>query len=169
MNLILVGFMGSGKSEAGRRLAERLGMLFADTDEMVEAKAGIPIAQIFQQQGEGAFREFERDAVRIALAGDAAVVATGGGAVIDEENVGLMRDSGIVFYLEVGPRQVERRTGGDSSRPLLDVRERRAAIERLLEERRPLYERAAHERVNTDELAIEQVVEEILNRWRRYA
>ncbi len=169
MNLILVGFMGSGKSEVGRRLAERLGMRFADTDEMVEAEAGIPIAQVFQQHGEGSFRELERDAVRKALAADDAVVSTGGGAVIDEDNVALMRDSGVVFYLEVGPRQVERRTDADSSRPLLDVAERVPAIERLLSERKPLYERTAHERVNTDELAIEQVVEEILNRWRRYA
>ncbi len=167
MNLILVGFMGSGKSEVGRRLAGNLKMRLVDTDDLVESRAGASIARIFEREGEPVFRALEREAVAEAAAGNDRVIACGGGVVLDPRNVDVLRSSGVVFYLEIGTEDAERRTAGDLSRPLLNVGDREAEISRLLEERRPYYESAAHHRINVEGKSAEEVVQEILEIWRR--
>jgi shikimate kinase len=168
VNIVLIGFMGSGKSEVGRRLAVRLGFRYLDTDALVEETAGASVTHIFSQHGEAEFRVLERQALAEALAGDEAVVAAGGGAVLDRKNVDLMRHRGVVFYLELTSGTAATRTQGNEDRPLLQVEDRELEIERLLRERRPLYEAAAHETVKVDELQIDEVVEEIAKLWQRY-
>src|SRR5437867_10183399 len=101
--IVLTGFMGTGKSEVGRRLARRLGRAFVDTDAMVEARAGKPVAAVFTDEGEPAFRRLERDAVADAAASGEAVVAVGGGAVLDPVNVATLRAAGVVICLTARP------------------------------------------------------------------
>src|SRR4249920_2152552 len=97
--IVLTGFMGTGKSEVGRRLAKRLGRAFVDTDQLVEARAGKTIAAIFAEDGEAAFRVLERDAVDTAAARGEAVIAVGGGAVLDAANVARLRAAGVLVCL----------------------------------------------------------------------
>lgn len=157
---MLMGFMGTGKSEVGRRLAQRLGRAFVDTDEWIEARAGKRIAAIFNEEGEAAFRRLEREAVAAAANRGDAVIAVGGGAVLDPENVRRLREGGVLVHLTARPEVVLRRIGDGASRPLLRD-DPEAAVARLLAEREPAYAAAADVVVDTSEHDAEQVVEEI--------
>src|ERR1700752_1096640 len=117
--IVLTGFMGSGKSEVGRRLARRLGRAFIDTDELIEAHAGKSVASIFADDGEAAFRRLERDAVADAARRGEAVVALGGGAVLDPANVTVLRAAGVVICLTARPDAILARVGRGADRPLL--------------------------------------------------
>lgn len=158
--VVLIGAPGSGKSTVGRILAERLGVAFRDTDADVERQAGMPVADIFIEQGEERFRELERAAVRTALAEHDGVLALGGGAVLAPQTQELLADHHVV-YLEVGFAEAARRTGFDRSRPLL-IGNPRAQLKALLEARLPVYERVGKVKVATDGRAPEEVAEEIL-------
>jgi shikimate kinase len=164
--LWLVGMMGSGKSTVGRRVARAGGHPFADTDALVEERAGASIPEVFTGQGEPAFRSLE-SAVIADLAGrvPAAVVATGGGAVLSETNVDLMRQ-GMVVWLSASPSTLARRLEGSSGRPLLATGESLVeALGRLLAERRVAYERAAHAVVEVDGLDPDEVATEVMAAW----
>ena len=102
--IVLMGFMGTGKSEVGRRLAHRLGRAFVDTDQLVEERAGKRVAAIFADDGEAAFRSLERTAVAVAVARGGAVIAVGGGAVLDAENVRRLREAGVLVTSDRSPR-----------------------------------------------------------------
>lgn len=166
MNLVLIGFMGSGKSEVGRRLADILELELVDTDERVESVAGASIAVIFEREGEPVFRALERKVIAEAAAGEGRIIACGGGAVLNPRNVDDLRATGMVFYLEIGAEDAHARTAYDSNRPLLNVDDREAEVRRLLAERRPLYESAAHHTIQVDGRSVEDIVEEILEIWR---
>ncbi len=116
--IVLVGFMGSGKTTVGRRLAKLLGIPFIDTDSLVEKKAGMTAAEIFAASGEQRFRELETAALAKAVQAPAAVIAAGGGLPAQPENAPLLAGRTVV-YLEVPLDVVRRRTKGDTSRPLL--------------------------------------------------
>ncbi len=158
--IVLMGFMGTGKSEVGRRLAHRLGRAFVDTDQLVEERAGKRVAAIFAEDGEAAFRALERDAVAEAAGRGAAVVAVGGGAVLDPENVRRLREAGTLVYLTARPEIILRRVGDASSRPLLKD-DPHATVSRLLAERGPVYAAVADVTVDTSERTAAEVVEEI--------
>ena len=158
--IVLMGFMGTGKSEVGRRLAQRLGRAFVDTDQLVEERTGKRIAAIFAEEGEPAFRSLERDAVAEAADRGGAVVAVGGGAVLDPENVRCLREAGVLVYLTARPEIIHGRVGDGSNRPLLGA-DPRAAVERLLGERGPAYAAAADITVDTSERTADEVVGEI--------
>jgi len=155
-----MGFMGTGKSEVGRRLAKRLGRAFVDTDRLVEARAGKRIATIFAEDGEPAFRTLERAAVAEAAGRGGPVVAVGGGAVLDPENVRCLREAGVLVYLTARPEIIMGRVGDGSNRPLLRD-DPRAAVARLLAERGPVYAAAADITVETSERTADEVVGEI--------
>jgi shikimate kinase len=159
--IVLTGFMGTGKSEVGRRLARRLGRAFVDTDAMVEARAGKPVAAIFTDEGEPAFRRLERDAVADAAASGEAVVAVGGGAVLDPANVAALRAAGVMICLTARPETILARIGGGTARPLLAGDDPRTAVERLLGERRGAYAAAADLTLDTSDLSVDEIVEEI--------
>lgn len=163
MTVILTGFMGTGKSAVGRRLAERLGRSFHDTDSVIEEREGMPVREIFAVRGEPYFRECERRVVREICAGHEAVVSTGGGTILDDENFALLRSLGLLVCLHATPASIARRVrGGAASRPLLagagSLRER---IERLLEQRRAAYARVPLQ-IDTTDRSIDAVADEIL-------
>lgn len=137
--------MGSGKTTVGKALAGRLGLDFADADEKVVSRSGVPIPTIFEIEGEAGFRRRERLVLQDLAKRERTVVATGGGAVLDPDNRQLMREAGTVVYLHVGIEHLYRRTARDTSRPLLaNSPDRRATLESLLLARDSLYREAAH-------------------------
>jgi len=143
-NVFLVGMMGAGKSTVGKALARRLGREFLDCDREIVERTGVPIATIFEIEGEEGFRRRETAVLaELALRRDA-VVATGGGAVLCEENRKLMRESGTVVYLHASIDHLHERTRRDVARPLLATGDRRATLAALLETRDPLYREVAH-------------------------
>ena len=155
-----MGFMGTGKSEVGRRLAQRLGRAFVDTDQLVEERTGKRIAAIFDEEGEAAFRALEREAVAEAARRRGAVVSIGGGAVLDPENVRCLRAAGVLVHLTARPDVILDRVGDAASRPMLGA-DPRAAVKRLWEERAPAYAAAADVTVDTSERTADEVVAEI--------
>ena len=144
-NIVLIGFMGTGKTSVGRLLAARLGCAFHDLDKKIEAQCGMTIPAMFEQHGEAYFRAREKDAVRAVSARMNLVIATGGGTVKDAENVALLRQNGILVALTADVDTILQRTAARGTRPVLDgadAGDRRAAVVRLLEERSSLYETA---------------------------
>ena len=141
-SLYLVGMMGSGKTSTGRPLAERLGYGFVDADAVIEQAAGCSIPDIFDRDGEAGFRSLESQVLSAISQRHSLVVATGGGVVTQPENWGMLH-SGIVIWLDVVPDQLLQRLNADSTvRPLLQTDDPEAALNALLNERRPLYAEA---------------------------
>lgn len=160
--VFLVGFMGAGKSSVGRLLSERLGWRFVDLDRQIEARAGNTVACIFEYAGEHAFRKLETEALdRLlhALAdGDPTVVALGGGAFAQPQNVELLKQCAApVVFLDAPLDELRRRIGEDDARPLFADAER---FRQLYEERQLHYRRAAH-RIQTDGKSIAEVAREV--------
>lgn len=162
MSVVLIGPPGAGKSTVGTLLADRLGVGFTDTDAAVEAASGRSISDIFVQDGEAAFRALEREAVGHALAEGEGVVALGGGAVMQDEVAGALREGGHrVVFLDVTIADAASRVGFDTSRPLLLVNPR-AAWTRLMGTRRPTYEALATVTVATGGRSPAEVTDEVL-------
>lgn len=161
--LYLVGFMASGKSTIGRRLAEELGWSFADIDAEVERHHGKTISQIFLEHGENFFRDVETKTLRAHVtgieAGDPCVVALGGGTFVQPRNWELIENNGVTVWLDCPIETVLRRLGDDTTRPLAADR---SSLSKLFEDRRPLYARADYRvAVETDDIG--EVVQQILH------
>lgn len=148
-NIYLVGMMGAGKTTLGRALAHRLGLEFVDMDRLLVEKTGVPVTTIFEIEGEEGFRRRESCALAEAASHDDRIIATGGGAVLAEENRRVMRESGTVVYLRARLESLWERTRHDTARPLLKTPDPKGTLERLLGERDPLYREAAHVVVDT--------------------
>ena len=148
-SIFLVGMMGAGKTTIGRSLAQRLALPFVDTDRLLVERTGVPVATIFEIEGEAGFRRRESAALAEAAAGPRRVIATGGGAVLAEGNRAVMREHGTVIYLRARLESLWERTRHDSSRPLLATADPRARLAELLEQRDPLYREVAHLVVDT--------------------
>ena len=163
-NIALVGFMGAGKTEVGRLLAEKLGKDFLEVDELIEQRAGKSVPEIFQQDGEIAFRELEIEATREAAEKRDAVIACGGGAVLNQINIDRLREHGVIIYLAASPEVILNRTSSDTGeRPLLVAEDKASRVKKLLNLRQPFYERAADITVNTSELDVTGVVGKIIS------
>ena len=158
---VLVGPPGAGKTTVGTLLAERLAVPFADTDALVEERAGCSVADIFTGQGEAAFRDLEREAVAGALGSHDGVLALGGGAVLTEATRDALAGHPVVL-LGVGMAAGVRRTGLSTARPLLAGINPRATFAALLAERLPLYRAVARHTVATDDLAPAAVCDAVL-------
>ncbi len=156
-NVILIGFMGTGKSTVARQLSRMLGFALVDTDAQIVERAGKPITRIFAEDGEAAFREIEAAVLGELARAERAVVSTGGGAVTRAGNVEALRAAGMVVWLDAGVEVIMERVSGNSERPLLQTADPRATVEGLLAERAPLYREAADERVEVDELSGDEV------------
>jgi shikimate kinase len=166
-NVILVGFMGTGKTTVSRILSEQLGWKRVDTDEEIERRTGRTIPDIFREEGEAAFRDKETDALRDVLAGERQVIATGGGAVLREENRRLMRAGGWVVALTADKDSLLRRVAGAGTadaRPLL-AGDAASRLQALLEARRQAYD-FAHATVDTSKRPPEEVAQLLLG-WLR--
>tara|TARA_B100001093_G_scaffold520391_1_gene615387 strand:- start:11179 stop:11697 length:519 start_codon:yes stop_codon:yes gene_type:complete len=149
-NIFLVGAMGSGKSSVGKALAETLHRNFLDVDAEIESRTGANIEWIFDMDGEQGFRDRESKIFSTLISENArAVIATGGGIILREENRRLLLNNGLVIYLCASSKQLFQRTRKDRKRPLLQVADRKSVIEKLLEERDPLYRQVADIVVNS--------------------
>ena len=158
MNVILIGFMGVGKSTIANGLAKSLGFDVLDTDKMIEESQSRSINEIFATEGEESFREMESVILGNLLGKtDRSVISTGGGIVIREENIKELKSIGIVFWLDAGVDSILDRVSGNRDRPLLKTENPREKIVNLLSEREPLYERCADERIQTDDLSIDEI------------
>jgi shikimate kinase len=166
-NLVLIGYRGCGKSCVGRQVAARLGWSSIDTDEQVEALAGRPIAAIFEQDGEAAFRSLEEATIARVTRGDRQVISVGGGAVLSEANRHALRAAGLCVWLAAPPEELHRRIQADprtaAVRPRLTDRGGLDEIRHLLRQRQPLYAALADHVVQTAGQSIEQVVEAVLS------
>jgi shikimate kinase len=143
MNIILIGFMGSGKTSTGRILAKQLGYKFFDTDQIIEQKNGLTCAKIFAQRGEEFFRKQETVVLKELHGLDSAVIATGGGIVLSAENRNLLKNLGVIVYLKTEPAETLKRVADDPTRPLLPQENKLAEIQKMLDVRQPLYLAAA--------------------------
>lgn len=159
--VVLVGPMGVGKSTVGQLLAERLGVVYRDTDDDIVAEQGRSIAEIFVDEGEAAFRAIEKQAVRLALAEHDGVLALGGGAILDEDTRALLAGQRVA-YLSMDVEEAVKRTGLNAARPLLAVNPRKQWRE-LMEARRHLYEGVATAVVATDGRTPEEVTQAALD------
>jgi shikimate kinase len=160
--ILLCGMMGSGKSRVGRRLADRLGWPFLDTDQEVEERAGCSVSEIFAREGEARFRALER-AVLESLPGERTVIALGGGALVAPENRALARSKGLLLWLDASPECLAERLGDTRRRPLLAGAEGAEKVERLrrlLGERREAYA-SAHRVVTTEGMSLDEATETV--------
>ncbi len=160
-NIVLVGFMGTGKTSVGKRLAERLGMPRIDTDDIIAKDSGMAIPDIFARYGEAHFRDLESAAVRKAANLENHVISTGGGVVLRESNLDMLKRNGIVFCLTATTAEIWRRVRNGTHRPLLQASNPLGKIEQMLIERHPFYARADHQIVTTG-LSIKAVTDKIV-------
>ena len=165
--VVLIGMMGAGKTEVGKLLAEQLGYVLIDVDRQIERAAGKKIPAIFAEKGEEGFRDLERVAISQLNAAQNKVISVGGGAPLDPENRAVLSRLGHVVYLRASARELYQRVKNDRSRPLLQKEDPRAEIKRLLDERAPTYERAADFAVDTEDLGVDEVVDQIIDELAR--
>ncbi|MEY2598569.1 MAG: hypothetical protein RLZZ142_828 [Verrucomicrobiota bacterium] len=161
-NLILVGFMGSGKSSVGRLAAKSLGFDFFDTDQLIVERIGKPITQIFAEEGEEAFREIETCVLRSLAHFNHAVISTGGGAVLRSINREMLHHAGFVVRLQASEDVLFERVSRNTKRPLLQGENPREKLRELLAVREPAYEQAADWSLDTSALSLNQAVDAIL-------
>ena len=162
-NIFLVGLMGSGKTTIGRSLAKKLNLRFVDADQEIETRTGASIPLIFEIEGEASFRQREADVIRDLTAQQGIVLATGGGAVLNENSRRLLRERGTVIYLRASVASLIQRTSHDKNRPLLQTADPKAKIEALSRERAPLYQEVAHIIIETGRPNVHSVVQNILS------
>ena len=160
-NLILTGFMGTGKTEVGRELARLLTMKLIDIDTEIIKSAKMSINQIFEQFGEQKFREMETEMIEKVSREKNVLISTGGGAVLRQENMDALKKTGLVICLMATPETIHRRTSGTSERPLLQVEKPLEKINELLHFRQPFYEKADM-MIDTDNKTPLQIAEEIV-------
>ena len=160
-NIALIGFMGAGKSAVGRNLAKRLGRRFVDLDRIIERSAGMKVREIFEQKGEAYFRELEKQALVQVLAKQGQVIATGGGVVLDDDNLALLGQQTLLISLSASTETILKRVGDGAKRPLLQSNDRQARIEELLKARQARYAKA-HVTIDTGDLTLDQVVDKII-------
>jgi shikimate kinase len=173
MNIVLVGYRCTGKTSVGKALSERLGKVFVDTDDYIEKKAGWPISDMVAKEGWDFFREKEKEAIREITSSEDLMIAAGGGAVLNAENVTNLKRNGIVILLETTNETILERMRADKKtqqqRPSLTGKDPLEEIEEVLEIRRPYYQRAMDFSVDTTSKSIEEVVNEIIERLDAYA
>ena len=161
-NVVLVGFMGTGKSAVGRVIAQKLEFHFIDTDDVIEQTSRAKISDIFAEHGEDYFRDLESQAVKSVALMKNQVVATGGGVVLRSSNVDLLRIGGPIFCLNATPKAIWDRVRSSRSRPLLREPEPLKKIETLLDKRAPYYALADHQ-IETTGVSVERVADEIIS------
>lgn len=161
-NIILIGFMGCGKTSIGIRLAKKLSYSFIDTDSLIVEKAGRPISEIFEADGEEYFRRMETELLKeLNSKIDGAVISTGGGMPIREENKELLRTLGQVIFLDATKETILKRVEGDTKRPLLAYENREERIQELLTKRLPFYQSCAHTVIDTCDKSFFEIIDEI--------
>ena len=169
-NIILIGFMGAGKTTVGKLLARERGMKFIDTDERIEAEQEKSIPDLFAEYGEPYFRDLETGLLK-KMQDDTsgAVISVGGGMPVRKENRTLLRNLGCVVYLSATEETILNRVKGDGSRPMLNGEDLEARVEKLMQDREALYRQAAHLDIRTDRRSVYQVLQIIDQEMRRFS
>lgn len=163
-NIILIGFMGCGKTSTGIRLSYRLKRTMIDTDKWIEKKYKMTISDIFDTYGEEAFRRMETECLKeLIQTADGQIISVGGGLPLREENRRLLKQLGRVIYLKVTPQTVYLRLKDDTSRPLLKTDEPLERIRSLMEKREPVYESCADMMIEASELSFEEIISQIMS------
>lgn len=160
-NVVLIGFMGTGKTTVGKGVSKKLEMEFVDIDQEVEKITGLTVREIFQRYGETRFRSEETAAVKRLAKLDNLVISTGGGVVLKQENIDFLNEKGIVISLWADPDTIYNRVSRKKTRPLLMQENPRKAIEDLLKQREHLYKQARFN-IDTSHLTLEQVIEQVI-------
>ena len=167
-SIVLVGMMGAGKSSVGVCLRRRTSLKLFDTDEIVTSKFGMPISEIFSKHGENKFREAETEALQALVISEPVVIVTGGGIVLREENLDLLKRLGVVVWLEADQEALFKRASRAGKRPLLQCKNPKKAFTKMLRARLPLYTKIADIRVDASVLTDEEVALAILSKFSRY-
>jgi len=167
-NIILIGFMGTGKSTIGRSLSQSLSYPVIDTDQLIEKQQGLSIPKIFEEDGEEAFRDMETALLKSLLEQSGHIISTGGGIIIREENRELLRKMGYVIWLVASPGEIYKRTSRNNNRPLLNNEDPEGTIQKLLEARTPLYKDCAHLAIETNQLNFDEITTGIIESARYY-
>lgn len=166
MNIVLVGLSGSGKTTIGKLLEKYLsGMKFVDTDEIIVKRENKSINEIFTESGEQKFREIERIVVENVSDENNLIISTGGGVVLNKENILNLKKNGVVFYLKTSPEVISERLKNDDTRPLLKVDDVKEKLYKMLETREKFYQTADFS-VKTDGLSPEEVIELIVKEYK---
>ncbi len=160
-NIALTGFMAVGKSVAGKRLAQRLKRRFVDLDQTIEKKEGMTVREIFDRKGENYFRQAEKSMLSEVLRKNGQIIATGGGAILDQQNLDLLKRRALLVCLMARPETLLKRSGAGEDRPLLEGEDRQKRIRKLLRQRGKSYAQA-HFCIETDRLSVDEVVEKII-------
>jgi len=163
-NLALIGFMGTGKSSVGQFVASHLHFSFLDTDQVIEARAGKSISRIFAEDGEPAFRDWERRVVEELVSRTQTVIATGGGLPTVEANLASLKSHALVVCLWASPEKIWERVRGQIHRPLLNDADPLAKVRHLLEMREPFYRRA-DVLVNTEMRSVKEVAQQVIHHF----
>jgi len=168
-SIALIGFMGAGKSAVAGLLAEKLGKKPVEMDNIIEQRAGKSIADIFNDDGEAAFRRLEIDVTREIAGNHNQVIACGGGIILNNINVERLRKEAVIVYLSASPEAILKRVSNDDvSRPLLSGEDKKGVIIKLLEFRLPLYQKAADIIIDTSALDAEATVKTTIDRLKDY-
>ena len=160
-NIVLIGFMGTGKTSVGQRISEKLQMPIVDTDTIVETDNQMIIGEIFDRYGEDYFRNLEAAVVRKVSKFKSHVISTGGGVVLRFENLNLLQENGLLFCLRATPEEIFKRIKDESHRPLLKDPNPPNKIRHLLQKRQAQYQRIEHQ-IETTDLSIEEVTNQII-------
>lgn len=167
-NIVLTGFMGTGKTTVGKIISKKLGYPFVDIDELIEKAMGMRISEIFEKFGEARFRDIESAMISHVTEKTGQVISTGGGAILKEENLANMKKKGVVFCLNASADTVFERVKHNDDRPLLRSPDVRAKIKELMDKRRVFYEKADY-MIETENLTPEEIAEEIINIYKEIA
>lgn len=159
--VVLVGLMGAGKTKIGGLLAKTLNLPFVDADAEIEKAAGCTIAQMFETQGEPAFRDLERRTIERLMSGDIRIIAPGGGAMMNEQTAALMLGSAITLWLRADLDTLVERTGRTNKRPLLRNGDPREILQGLMDKRYPVYAKA-HITVDSEPVTVEENADKTL-------
>ncbi len=165
-NIYLVGLMGAGKTTIGRQLARTLKLPFYDSDKAIEERTGVDIPTIFEFEGEEGFRDREQKMIQQLTQMKGIVLATGGGAILREDNRKVLKENGFIVYLQCSVERILERTRRDTQRPLLQTENPKERIEQLFLQREPLYLSCADFKINTGIMPSKDVVEHILEEYR---
>jgi len=164
-HIVLIGFMGSGKSTVAREMAAMLAKKSIDLDQLIEEKQASSISEIFKHKGESAFREMEKELVKeMAAQKETFVISTGGGVILNEENVLNLKQAGVIVWLKTGAEEIYHRISENKERPLLKDDMSVEKINALLEQRTSLYERAADLVIETDQKSVNEISLEIVKK-----
>lgn len=163
-NIFLIGLMGAGKSTIGKRLAESIGKQFIDSDHEIERRTGVSIPTIFDIEGESGFRNRESAVIDELTQQRGVVLATGGGVILRPENRSHLAARGLVIYLSASVKQLYKRTRMDRNRPLLQTDNPREQLQRLHDERDPLYREISDLVVETDNRSVQQAIPDLIRK-----